>query len=146
MTQPASLDACRHGYLPGGCVKERCSHSARARALYIVPAVVEQPTLHSPFRSRALEIAQIVATDYEMNRDDLLGTRKFAEFVEPRWALYWVCRHVCSWSWSVTHRALMRDRTAIMVGARKTEQRMQTEPKFKARVERLARMAQEAGQ
>ncbi len=144
MTQPAALDACRHGYLPGGCTTDSCSHSARARALYIVPTVVEQPALHSPFRSRALQIAQIVATDYEMNRDDLLGTRKFAEFVEPRWVLYWICRRVCGWSWSVTHRALERDRTAIMVGARKTGLRMQNEPAFCERVERLARLAQEA--
>lgn len=136
MTQPASFDACRHGYLPGGCVKESCSHSARARALYLVPVEPDAP-VNSPLRARALAIAQVVAADYNVSVNDVLSACKKTEYLEPRWVLYWVCRNVPEWNWSVISRALARDRTCIMAGARKVEQRMLTDVPFAQRLARL---------
>jgi len=88
-----------------------------------------------------LQLAELVAADYDVAASDILSACKRTEYLEPKQVLYWMCNHVERWNWSVTARALERDRTGVMVAARKLDVRARTDTALR---ERVARLVQEA--
>lgn len=87
------------------------------------------------------EIQDVVCEAFEVRRVDLMSTRRKKRLVVPRQAAMWLSRWLTPCSYPAIARDFAdRDHTTIIYGVSRTQQRMDDDPAFEARVLALARV------
>ena len=83
-------------------------------------------------------IINVVAKAYDVTYDDIVSTRRNAEFVLPRQIVMYISRRLLDTSLEGVAKALgKKDHTTIMHGAKKIDNEIKTNKEFKENIEKL---------
>lgn len=87
------------------------------------------------------DIQEAVCQAFDVPLKDLLSPRRPKKLVVPRQVAMWLSRRVARISYpQIASEFADRDHTTIIYGVSRTEQRMEDDPAFEARVLALARV------
>ena len=142
MTQAIQqLDGCKHGYVPGKCIDPDCRNSLRAKLLYS-PARLRLRRFYDSgmLLDPAKILTGVVASDYMVTPEELLGKCRLRHLMEARKALYYVCRHATEPQWSypqIGGSIGNRDHTTVMHGIASLSEQMGRDEALNDRVRLL---------
>lgn len=92
-------------------------------------------------RSKAAQVDRIVdlvGAEFGIHPDAILGKERTANTCEARFAVYWLARTTLDWSFEQIAVAMRRDHGAVHHGCGRMENLLATEPKTRARMDRLS--------
>jgi len=82
-------------------------------------------------------ILRAVCREYEVTIPQLTAKSRKRKVVEPRHVACYLLRKYAHWVWEEIGTEFNRDHTTAMNAYRAVQDRMDTEPEFKARIEKL---------
>lgn len=85
------------------------------------------------------ELVRAIARTFDVCEKDVVGPAKFSFIMPARQALYKVLR-MRGWTYADIGRFLRRDHTTIMSGCAHADRRMQDDPDYAEKVNRIAAM------
>jgi hypothetical protein len=103
-------------------------------------APILQTTAGEYRKVRIRSIILIVANDFNVTADQIVGPRRTDNIVLPRQVAMWLSRALTGASLLGLGSAFNRDHTTVIYGSRKVEELMEKDPIFRVRVERLAEL------
>ncbi len=101
----------------------------RVRGTSPRPTPVAAPNL------TAAEVVRVVAREYGVSTEQILGRSRVGTIVEARHVVMWALREVLGYSYPKIGRSLSRDHSTALVGCREIHERVAVDAELRAHVQ-----------